>query len=252
MSSKKIFLITGMMRTVHNWKQPIEYFKKHFSDFDIIPLDVQGMGDHYDKKSPLSISKNVEFLRKSFLEHKGEKNIFLGFSLGGMIISKWAQKYPKDISALILVTTSYGGLQPFWKRLKINIFPNAFMAFISNGAIREKYMYKMIAHNPVNEKRLINEWQKEQSQRPVSNLNVFRQAISGWKFRANGTKHAHPTLIIAAKNDQLVDYSCSEKLKEYLECDFICHDQAGHDVINEDFKWCAAGIKNWVYERKII
>lgn len=252
MGSKKLFLITGMMRSVNNWQIPIEQFTKDLEGYDIIALDVAGMGIHFHKKSPLSLKSNVEFLRSEYEKHKGETNILLGFSLGGMIVTTWSQLYPKEMDGLIIVTSSFGGFQPFWKRLKPSVLPYAVMAFYTKGQTREKYMFKMIAKNKANKERLMHQWEQEQNLRPIKNINIIRQAIAGWAFNAKKMERKHPTLVIAAKNDQLVDYSCSEKIRDHWDADFVCHNESGHDVLNDDPKWVTGQIKKWIYDKKLI
>ena len=240
------------MRSVNNWQDPIEQFTKDIDGYDIVPLDVPGMGNHFYKKAPLSIKSNVEFLKSEYEKHKGETNILLGFSLGGMMVTTWSQLYPDDIDGLIIVTSSFGGFQPFWKRLKPSVLPFAIMAFHTKGQTREKYMFKMIAKNEVNKQRLMEQWEQEQNARPIKNLNIIRQAIAGWTFNAKKMERKHPTLVIAAKNDQLADFSCSEKIRDHWNADFVCHEKAGHDVLNDDPKWAAEQIKKWIHDKKLI
>lgn len=252
MSSKKIFLVTGMMRCMANWERPIAIFKETFPEYEIIPLENKGVGIHHKLKTPLTIKQNVDFLRKEFLEQKGDVNILLGFSLGGMIVTTWSQLYPDDTNGLVLVTSSFGGLQPFWKRLKISILPPAFATFITKGLTREKFMYKMIALNQENKDKLIKEWVIEQRARPLTVLNILRQLLSGWSFRPKEYERLHPTLVIGSKCDQLADYTCSENIRDFWKTDYACHVSAGHDIMNDDPKWVTSIIKNWINEKQII
>lgn len=245
---KKLFLITGMMRTKANWNLPIAELKTQLPDYEIVPLENKGMGIYHNQKAPLTIKENVEFIRDQYLSQKGDINIVLGFSLGGMIATMWSQLYKSEVSGLILVTSSFGGLQPFWKRLKISIFPSAIMAFISSGNTREKYMYKMIARNESHKEKLISEWEKEQKKNPVTMINTLRQLISGWTFNPLKYKRNHPTLVIGSLKDQLADYSCSEQIHKFWETDYVRHDDCGHDVLNDDSKWAAKNIKKWLDE----
>lgn len=245
---KKLFLITGMMRTKANWKHPVAELKAQLPDYEIIPLENKGMGIFHYLKAPLTIKENVEFLKEQYLANKGDVNIFLGFSLGGMIATMWSQLFKDEVSGLILVTSSFGGLQPFWKRLKISILPSAIMAFISKGKTRENYMYKMIAKSEQQREKLINEWVIEQNKHPVTMMNTLRQLVSGWTFNPLRYKRAHPTLVIGSLNDQLAHYHCSEQIHKFWDTDYIRHDNCGHDVLNDDPNWAATNIKKWLDE----
>ncbi len=251
MSNKKIFLITGMMRCMANWSDPIAKLQETFPDYEIVPLENQGVGIHHKAKAPLTIKANVEFLRTQFLEQKGETNILLGFSLGGMMVTTWSQLYSKDMHGLILVTSSFGGLQPFWKRMKLGILPAGTATCFTKGKTREKFMYKMIASNPDNRERLIKQWALEQSARPLGVLNIIRQLLSGWSFNPRGYEKKHPTLVIGSRYDKLADYTCSEKIRDFFDTDYVCHENAGHDVLNDDPEWVANSIKKWIDEKQI-
>lgn len=251
MNEKKLFLVTGMMRAMGNWQEPIAELKKQLPDFDIIPLENKGVGIHHSLKAPLTIKGNVDFLRDQYLQHKGEVNIFLGFSLGGMMVTTWSQLYPTEVDGLILVTSSFGGLQPFWKRLKPSVLPTASMAFITSGITRERFMYKMIAKNEGNKERLIKQWQIEQNKHPITLMNTIRQCIAGWIFNAKSFQRKHPTLVVASFKDQLAHYQCSENIKNFWDTDYVRHDNAGHDVLNDDPDWVTVAIKNWLDEKEL-
>lgn len=239
------------MRCMANWDSPIAEFKKSFPDYEIVPLENKGVGIYHKLKAPLTIKGNVEFLRSQFLEQKGELNIFLGFSLGGMIVSTWSQLYPEEIHGVILVASSFGGLQPFWKRMKLGVLLAGIMTFFTRGTTREEYMYQMIASNSKNKEKLINEWAIEQKERPLTALNIIRQLLSGWSFHPSQYKRLHPTLVIGSRQDKLADYSCSENIRDFWNTDYVCHENAGHDILNDDPAWVINNIKNWIHEKQI-
>jgi len=250
MQNKKIFLFTGMMRTAANWEIPIAVLKAKLPDFDIIAIDAKGMGEFHNEKSPLSIEKNIEFLRPIFEEKKGEENYILGFSLGGMIASLWTSKYPDDFKGRILVTTSFSHLQGPWHRMFLSVIPEMGITIFSKGLMRERLLYKTICNNQTHRQDLLSKWQKEQALRPVSGLNVLRQAIAGFFFKSKQVSTTMPTLVLGATNDNLVNYQCSTNIVSHLNSDFFRHETAGHDIFNDDPNWVSDKVYDWLEKKK--
>src|ERR1700747_2205331 len=112
--SKKIFLILGIARERRNWNHPIEVLHQALPDFEVIALDNPGMGEYHKMKVPRTIDGNINFLKEKFDKLKGDENYFLGWSLGGMIVAKWSQRYPKDMKGMVLMASSFGSLQGPW------------------------------------------------------------------------------------------------------------------------------------------
>jgi pimeloyl-ACP methyl ester carboxylesterase len=245
MQKKKLFLITGMMRSMTNWKVPIDILKAKFPDFEIIPLDVPGMGIHHGLTSPFSIDKNVEFLKKRFEANKGDLNVMLGFSLGGMIASKWTQIYPDDIHGAILVNTSFTHLQNPFLRMKPKILPAMIRAFFAKGHQREKLLYSAICNDRVNEDEKLKSWQADQVKYPVKSSNVFRQLIAGLTFKSIDLKLELPVLVLRSPCDHLVNAKCSSNIAHNFETQVASHDLGGHDILNDDPEWVVNEIDAW-------
>lgn len=250
MQKKKLFLLTGMMRSMCNWQTSIDVlnneFKKQDEHLEIIPLDVPGMGIHHSLKSPLSIEENVEFLKKRFDANKGDINLMLGFSLGGMITSKWTQLYPNDLDGVILVTTSFTHLQNPLLRLKPKVFIPMLRALMSKSIKREELLYDAICNNSDHKSNMVKEWFNDQQRFPVSSLNVFRQLIAGLTFKSKKIKLDLPTLVLAAPKDNLVNSACSMAISNNYKTKLSVHDWAGHDILNDDPKWVAKQITDFI------
>ena len=245
MQKKKLFLITGMMRSMTNWKTTIEILKNKFPDFEVIPLDVPGMGIHHALKSPLSINANVEFLKKRFDANKGDLNVMLGFSLGGMITSKWTELYPEDVHGAILVNTSFTHLQNPLLRMKLKIIPKMIIAMFSQSILREKLLYRAICNNIENKSNIIEDWYQDQKKYPVKTLNIIRQFIAGLTFRSINLELDLPILVIRSPNDHLVSSTCSINIANNYEAEIVHHETAGHDILNDDPNWVATEIDSW-------
>jgi pimeloyl-ACP methyl ester carboxylesterase len=251
MSKKKIFHITGMMRCANNWQNPIAFLKKAMPDYDIIALENKGAGIFCKEKAPLSIKQNVQFLREQFESQKGDHNIILGFSLGGMMASLWAHEFPDEVHKVVLVNSSFAHLQPFYKRMRLRVLLPGLMTFITWGKMREHFMYHMICQNPANKDLLIKQWAHEQKERRLTHVNIFRQLWAGLIFSPRAYIRRHPTLVLASLQDQLAHYSCSENIRDFLRTDYALHPTAGHDLLNDDIPWVSQQLKDWLASHEI-
>jgi alpha-beta hydrolase superfamily lysophospholipase len=248
--SKKIFLILGIGREKRNWSHPAKVLQAAFPDYEVITLDNPGMGEYHKMAVPLSVEKNVDFLKTSFDKLKGEENYFIGWSLGGMIVSKWGQLYPKDMNGMVLITSSYGSLSMVWQRLRPLIIPPVLLAIISKGRRRENGMFNTTCKNEQNRERLVNEWIEIDEESPVTVINIIRQLIAATLFFTKSFKKLHPTLILGAPNDQLVNNKCSKDIVKFLDAPYQEHPTAGHDVFNDYPEWVAEQVKAWLNTAK--
>lgn len=243
---KKIFLILGIGRERRNWSTPLKVMQSAFPDYEIIVFDNPGMGEHCKMAVPASIDKNIDFLKERFDKLKGEENYFIGWSLGGMLVAKWSQRFPKDMNGMVLITSSFGSLSTPWHRLKTLIILPVFIAIISKGKRRENGMFSSICKNEKNRERLVNEWMEINKEKPVTAINIIRQLIAAIFFFTKTFKKQHPVLVIGAPNDQLVNNSCSKKIASFWKTDYQEHPTAGHDVFNDDAEWVSDQVKKWL------
>ena len=243
---KKAFLILGISREKRNWARSIKVLQNALPDYEIIALENKGMGEFNNEAAPLSINGNVDFLKASFDKLKGDENIFIGWSLGGMIVAKWSQRYPSDMSKMVLITSSFGALQPFWFRLKTLIIPKLFIGIFSSGKKREDFLYDATCNNLENKASLMEEWEQYQTEKPISGVNIVRQVVAAFFFLTRKLKKQHPTLVLGAPNDNLVNSKCSLNIKSFWNTDYAEHPTAGHDLFTDDPKWVSEQIKNWL------
>ncbi len=244
--SKKIFLILGISREKRNWKYPIEALQAALPDFEIIALDNPGVGEYHKMNVPLTIGGHIDFLKKNFDKLKGEENYFLGWSLGGMIVAAWSNRYPKDMNGMILMTSSFGSLQMPWLRIKpLTVLPLVISIF-SKGRKREDGLFNPICNNEQNREKLVTEAMVIQKESPVTGINIILQFVAASLFLTKSIKKQHPTLVLGAVNDHLVSYKCSKNIQSFWKTDYQEHPTAGHDIFNDDPEWVTEQVKTWL------
>jgi pimeloyl-ACP methyl ester carboxylesterase len=248
MASTKIFLVLGIAREPKHWKSAIEVLQQTFPAFEIIALKNPGTSVHCKMNVPLSIEAQVEFLKKQYDTVKGDTNYFVGWSMGGMIVSLWAKLYPKDINGMTLITTSFGSLTrlPLY-RLRPLIIPSILTAIFSKGMKREEMMYATICNNETNKQALLPEWLAIQAEHPITGVNILRQVVACVRFVGTSLIQQHPVLIIGAPNDKLVNNKCSTSIaKMWKKAKYIEHPTAGHDVFLDEPQWVSIEMKKWL------
>jgi pimeloyl-ACP methyl ester carboxylesterase len=85
-----------------------------------------------------------------------------------------------------------------------------------------------------------------QRARPISRANALRQLLSAARFHAPALAPEVPLLVLASRQDALVDPRCSRRVAELWRADFAEHPTAGHDLPLDDGPWVAQQISRWM------
>jgi 2-succinyl-6-hydroxy-2,4-cyclohexadiene-1-carboxylate synthase len=106
-SSINIFLLHGFTGSAEDWNFIIPSLQ---TKYNLFAIDLIGHGKSDSPTdvyyySPASISL---ILNKIILHFNGKKNILLGYSMGGRAALTYASKYPDNLAALILESSTAG------------------------------------------------------------------------------------------------------------------------------------------------
>ena len=113
-----IFL-RGLTREARHWGSFTAQFEARLATDQVTALDLPGNGEFHAQTSPLTAAGMVTFARQQLLA-QGIKPPYqlLTMSLGGMVATCWAQRYPHELSRLVLINTSMRPFNSFNQRLK--------------------------------------------------------------------------------------------------------------------------------------
>ena len=100
---KPLILISGLGTDHKTWIFQIPVFKEHFK---LIVFDNRGMGKSTGSIGPYTTDLMADDVKKLIDFLKLEKVNILGSSMGGMIVQKFAIKYPGYVERLVLCSTS--------------------------------------------------------------------------------------------------------------------------------------------------
>lgn len=240
-------LIRGLTRECRHWGGFDELLAEYLPGSRVHCVDLPGNGLHFRQVSPLTISQMMEQVRQE-LNVPVAVNI-LGLSMGGLVACDWASRYPHEVSGIVLINSSVASLSPAWQRLRWQVWWSVLRALLASVEQREAMIYRLTCNVRDDQKTKLGEWLRYQDSRPVSRLNFVRQlsAASRYQFSEGQLEHLKtPPLILAGRNDRLVNPECSRALASYLHCPWICHPSAGHDLTHDDPLWVIRQIEHWL------
>ena len=245
-----IFLLRGLVREKEHWGNFKSEVQQRFPDANIITPEIQGVGEYTDIDSPDNFEDMIKFMREKHIHlfDGNQTNILMAMSLGGMITRQWIEMFPTDFSRIILVNTSFKGLNPLFNRLQ----PASLLSFLhifATPAIakRERLIIKMVSNNSTNHEQIIEKWIEIQNKRPVKRKSFVNQIKAALTFKPETTWPKEiPLLILAAKKDRLCSYKSSEKLHAVWGGDLHIHPTAGHDLPIDDAQWILDKLTQWI------
>jgi pimeloyl-ACP methyl ester carboxylesterase len=245
-----IFLLRGLVREKEHWGDFKSKVQEAFPDAKIITPEIQGVGQYVDNISPNNFPEMIEFMRSNHNEFfcADQENVLMAMSMGGMITRQWIEMYPTDFKRVILVNTSFKGINPLFNRLKPAGILNFFKIFLSPGVeAREKSIIKMVSNNSQNHPQIIKEWIGIQNLRPVKRASFVNQIKAALTFAPPQTWPGNlPLLILAGKKDRLCSYKSSQKLHQVWGGQYLEHPTAGHDLPIDDGPWLVEKMKRWM------
>ncbi len=245
-----IILLRGLGREQAHWMGIAEKISALYPDIRILPMDITGNGVFYQQASDTSVFKMREKLSERLnQEYPGVKSFALiAISMGGMIATEWAKAEPDKVKCLVLINSSFSGISPFYKRLKWQNYWKLIKATLGSVKVKEELIFSLTT-NLINDvqtkKRVIDIWIEIAKYRPVSLINFIRQLIAAANYQLPLIKK--PILVLACKQDRLVDYTSSLKLiKRCEQAEIKIHPTAGHDLPLDDPDWLIEQIKAFI------
>lgn len=220
----------------------------------LLMLDLPGNGVLNQVASPLRVSDMVEFCRQE-LRGRGVLGPVhvLAMSLGAMVASEWARRYPEEIRAGVLINTSFRPFSPFYRRLRPLNYLSFFLLSLSrlSNRQREAKVLGMTTRLQREPEAVLDQWVALRNQRPVGLRNTARQLWAAMQFEASGLRPVPPMLLLCSKADGLVDWRCSQAISRAWGAPLRLHAHAGHDLPLDDGPWVAQAVQDWLEWRRL-
>jgi pimeloyl-ACP methyl ester carboxylesterase len=244
-------LLRGLTREGRHWGSfPKQLRIEAGFDADSVTLlDLPGNGRENASPAPLGVADMVTFVR-SRAANAGMKPPYrlLAMSLGGMVATDWAQRYPQEIERLVLINTS---MRPFCatsERLQVFAWPQLLRATASwaDPLQCEGIIHGLTCNRTDSFDDDLVAWTTIRRTARVSVANALRQLWAAARFHAGKNPPRCPTLLLSSKEDKLVDPVCSVRIATRWRAEHVQHSWAGHDLPHDDPAWTAKAIADWL------
>lgn len=241
-----IFL-RGLTRESRHWGNFIEQFQRTLPGSQVLALDLPGNGRLNQQSSPMRVQDMVERCRAEVkLRHMAPPYRILAMSLGAMVAVAWADAYPREIDANVLISTSMRPFSAFYRRLRPANY-GVLVSLLVTDATPELWERTILRiTTQLGHDNVLPLWLALRRECPVSRINALRQLIAAARFRAATVKPLTPTLLLVGAQDELVSVECSITLAKAWQCTLRQHPSAGHDVPLDDGIWVADQVRQWL------
>lgn len=249
-------LLRGMSRSSGHWgvfpEHLLTELRGRHPGVRLHLLDLPGTGALRDQPSPTQVSAIVEVCRAE-LRRRGVTGpvSLLGMSLGSAVLSDWANRYPGEVEAGVLINPS---LKPFGehfrdRRPSLNYLGLALLSLSRLGARRREERVLSLTTRLARKDEVIDRWVELQRQQPLGVRNTARQLLARLRYRASRSRPAAPMLLLCSKADRLVDWRCSQAISRAWGAPLRLHAEAGHDLPLDDPRWVARAVADWLRDR---
>ncbi|RZL36400.1 MAG: alpha/beta hydrolase [Rubrivivax sp.] len=250
-------LLRGLSRESGHWGVFPEHLLRELQtqqpSCQVLSLDLPGTGTQRRQASPTQVSAIVDVCRAE-LRRRGVSGpvSVVGMSLGTAVLSDWANRYPTEIEAGVLINPS---LRPFSELFRkprpLNYLGLALLSLSRFSArMREERVLSMTTRLTPPQ-AIIDRWLELQRQHPLGVRNTARQLLASLRYRASRTRPSAPMLLLCSKADTLVDWRCSQAMSRAWGAPLRLHTKAGHDLPLDDPQWVARAVAEWLRDRSI-
>ena len=207
-----------------------------------LPIDLPGNGTQAGERSPLEVDAYVDALRAE-AQRRGARAPYrvLAMSLGGMVATAWALRYPEEIERLVLVNTSMRPHSRVFERLRPSAWPALVRVARHRDGSDSEGIAETLIHGLTCARRDtfaadIEAWRAIRENAHVSRANALRQLAAAARFKARGVPRC-TVLVVSSRGDRLVNPVCSARVARAWGAWHVEHPWAGHDLPHDDPQW---------------
>ncbi len=242
-------LLRGLTREARHWGPFPGQLAAALGTGPVLTLDLPGNGVFHQQTSPPSVRALVDFARHRLLaQGLPPPWHLLAMSLGGMVATDWAQRYPGEVARLVLINTSMRPFSSVAERLRPGSWlPLAGLAVRWNDAAHaERCIHQLSCRKHASREQDIAAWLHIRKSAPVSAASAWRQLLAAARFSAAASAPGCPTLLLSSSADALVHARCSQRLASAWQASHRTHPWAGHDLPHDDPDWVCQHLAQWM------
>ncbi|CAN5385351.1 alpha/beta hydrolase [soil metagenome] len=241
-------LLRGLMREGRHWGDFPITLQEALPEATVSLLDLPGNGQLHAMQSPKRVEQMAEFCH-SEMRARGIAPPYhlLALSLGAMVATAWAERFPDEIAGCVLINTSLRPFSPFYRRLRPRNYRDLLAIVLAgnDATLKEHLIYQLTSSLPPDAER-IEKWVRFRRDCPVSNRNALRQLVAAIRYRAPIDRPLKSLLILSSAKDGLVESTCSHTLARHWNVPLCVHPMAGHDLPLDDGPWVARQVRDWL------
>jgi pimeloyl-ACP methyl ester carboxylesterase len=244
-------LLRGLMREARHWGDFPSLFQEAMGGHDqVVTLDFPGNGKLHAQTSAASIREMADHARAQLVKSGyAPPYSVLALSLGAMVAVAWSELHPAELERIVLINTSLAPYSPYYHRLRPANYP-AMIRFLlhSSPEQRESLILKLTSalKNHAEQYEILQLWIAYAQEYPVTRANALRQLKAALCYRAAPAPPPVPVLLLASKQDRLVNVKCSLALAQHWHCAMSLHPTAGHDLPLDDSAWVSQQVCKWL------
>lgn len=250
-------LLRGLSRESGHWGVFPEHLLRELRALqpssELLMLDLPGTGTQRRQVSPTQVSAIVDICRAE-LQRRGVTGpvSLVGMSLGVAVLSDWANRFPDQVEAGVLINPSLRPFSELFRKPRPLNYLGLLLLSLSrfSARMREERVLSLTTRlTPA--QAVIDRWLELQRQHPLGVRNAARQLLASVRYRASRTRPAAPMLLLCSKADGLVDWRCSQAISRAWGAPLRLHTKAGHDLPLDDPEWVARAVAEWLRDRSI-
>ena len=248
--------LRGLAREARHWGD----FAARFQDAvnattttcSITLQDLPGNGAFNSQPSATSVGAMVEFARAQLAAANIKPpHCLLAMSLGAMVATQWATRFPQEVARLVLINTSMRPYSTAAQRLRPANWPGLMAMALrwNNAHFAEQAIFNATCQRVATRDADQAAWRQIRATAPVSRANLARQLFAAARYRAPPVAALAPlcpVLILSAAGDALVSPICSHHIASAWQAEHRQHDWAGHDLPHDDGQWVCQQVASWM------
>ncbi|ARN74228.1 malonyl-ACP O-methyltransferase BioC [Oceanicoccus sagamiensis] len=222
------------------WQEWLPNLDQHFN---VVQVDLPGYG-----ATTVDRYVDTDSVITELMAELPDKAIFLGYSLGGMIATTIASRFPERVTALITLASNlqFVADKQWPYAMDKKIFDDFYSLVANNTAMAKKRFSALQAHGSEQEKTLVKNLRAKKESITEQTLENSLEFLSTINNTALIDSITVPAIYLFGENDQLVPITAANALKEKLGDTVHIIPGACHALFLDKPEYCWNIIKHWL------
>jgi len=233
-----VVFLRGLIRSRYHWNGFPDRFR---DDFEVIEPELPGNGYLAGELTPKDIPAMMRSVREQVrYQFIGPVHI-IAISMGGMIATEWARRFPDEVAGMHLINTSLANMSLPWQRMDAASFFHL-LSCLGQRERLEKVIYRKTINRDVSESET-RQWLEFARVNPLQWRNIFVQLIAASRYKGPMEAPIDHVWFYNALHDRLVSPWCTTRIARTWNKPLLTHPEAGHDLPVDAPDWLETSIR---------